>query len=91
LLILSLSHREHHGILKSFLGSSWTDDDRQQTFAQNAYAGPIGRWKKAITDQDTILAYYRFRDQRIGELADSFLLENGLKAERRRDTPAHPR
>ena len=45
LLIPGLSHGEHHDILKSFLASRWTDDDRRRTFAQNAYTGSIGRWK----------------------------------------------
>jgi len=91
LLIPGLSHGEHHDILKSFLASGWTDDDRQRSFAQNAYTGSIGRWKKTITDQDTIHAYYRFRDQRIAELAESFLLENGVKVEWQRDKPSHSR
>jgi hypothetical protein len=58
-----LSHGEHHDILKSFLASSWTDDDRQRTDAKNAYTGSIGRWKKIITERDTMHAYYRFRDR----------------------------
>jgi hypothetical protein len=91
LLIPGLSHGEHHDILKSFLASSWTDDDRQRTVTQNAYTGSIGRWKKTITDHDTMRAYYRFRDQRIAELAESFLLENSVKAEWQRDKPTHSR
>ena len=30
LLIPGLSHHDHHDILRSFLASNWTDDDRQQ-------------------------------------------------------------
>ncbi len=91
LLIPGLSHAELHDILKSFLASDWTGDDRARTFAQNSYTGSIGRWKKTITDQATTRAYYRFHDQRIAEMAESFLLENGVKAEWRRDTPIRSR
>jgi Uncharacterised protein family (UPF0158) len=91
LLIPGLPHGENHDILKSFLASDWTDDDRQRAFAQNAYTGSIGRWKKTITDQNTIHAYYRFRDQRIAELAESFLMENGVKAEWQRDKATQTR
>lgn len=91
LLIPGLSHGELHDILKSFLASDWTDDDRQRTFAQNSYTGSIGRWKKTITDQDIMHAYYRFRDQKIAELAELFLLENGVKAEWQREQPIHSR
>ncbi len=41
--------------------------------ARHAYFGSIGGWKKAIHDDSVIHAYYRFRDQRIVEMADEFL------------------
>lgn len=81
LLIPGLSHSDHHSILKSFLASNWTDDQRQRNIAQDAYTGSIGRWKKTVADPDVIRAYQQFRDGKIAELAEAFLLENGVKVE----------
>ena len=81
LLIPGLSHNDHHNILSLFLASSWTDDDRQQSIAQNAYTGSIGGWKKTMADQDVIRAYHQFRDQKIPELAEAFLLQNDVMVE----------
>ena len=79
LLIPGLSHHDHHDILRSFLASNWTDDDRQRKIAQDAYTGSIGRWKKTIANPDVIRAYQQFRDKKIAKLAEEFLIDNDLK------------
>ena len=81
LLIPGLSHHDHHDILRSFLVSNWTDDDGQRGIAQDAYTGSIGRWKKTVTNPDVIRAYQQFRDKKIGELAEEFLVQNDVKVE----------
>ena len=81
LLIPGLSHDDHHDILRSFLASNWTDDDRQQVTAQNAYTGSIGRWKKTVADPNIIRAFQQFRDRKIVELAEEFLAQNKVKVE----------
>ena len=81
LLIPGLSHSDHHDILRSFLASNWTGDDRQRSIAQNAYTGSIGGWKKTVADLGVIGAYQKLRDEMIAELAEAFLLQNGVKFE----------
>ena len=34
-----------------------------------------------MADQDVIRAYHQFRDQKIDELAEAFLLQNGIMVE----------
>ena len=81
LLIPGLSHNDHHDILRSFLASNWTDDERQRVIAQDAYTGSIGRWKEAVADQRVIWAYQQFREGMIAKLATAFLLQNGVTVE----------
>jgi hypothetical protein len=81
LLIPGLSHGEHHDILKAFLRSDWTEDEDQHEAARNAYFGSIGGWKKTIRDEAVMRAYYRFRDQRIVDMADAFLSGHGVNVD----------
>ena len=81
LLIPGLSHHDHHDVLRLFLASNWTDDDRRRRIAQDAYTGSIGRWKKAVADPDVIRAYQQFRGEKIVELAKDFLLQNNVEVE----------
>ena len=81
LLIPGQSHGEHHDVLRAFLASDWTDNEGLRGVAQEAYFGSIGGWKKAVQNEDVIRAYYRFRDQRMVELAKEFLLVNGVKVD----------
>ena len=81
LLIPGLSHGEHHDILRGFLTSGWTDDEDLRDVAREAYFGSIGGWKKAIEDEGVIRAYYAFRDRKMIELAQEFLLDNGVKVD----------
>jgi hypothetical protein len=81
LLIPGLSHDDHHDILRSFLASNWTNDNRQRVTAQNAYTGSIGRWKKTVADPIIIRAFQQFRDRKIVELAEEFLAQNKVKVE----------
>ncbi len=78
LLIPGLSHSEHHEILQEFLTSDWIDDQDLMETARAAYFGSIGGWKKTIKNEDVVRAYYQFRDQKMGELAEEFLLDNGV-------------
>ena len=79
LLIPGRDHGEHHEILRDFLNSNWTDNEELWTLAQNAYSGSIGRWKEEVDNQDAVHTYYDFRDQRIREMAEEFLLENDIQ------------
>lgn len=79
MLIPGRDHSEHHKILLDFLFSEWTDDENLWQAAHDAYSGSIGRWKKAINDRNVIHAYDRFKDQRMLELAEEFLREQGVE------------
>jgi len=81
LLIPGLCHGEHHDILKAFLRSDWTEDENQHDTVRNTYFGSIGGWKKAVRDEAVLRAYYRFRDQRIVEMADEFLSGHGVNVD----------
>ena len=79
LLIPGRDHAEHHDILRDFLKSHWTDDEELRLWAQDAYAGSIGRWMEAVNDQEVVHAYFRFREHKIKELAEEFLKESGIQ------------
>ena len=74
-----LDHGDHHDILKRFLRAGWTDDAALRQCAAQAYSGSIGRWKRDVSDDGTIHAFHAFREQRIAELAEEFLAENGIE------------
>ncbi len=77
--ILGVDHGDHHDILRTFLRSSWTDDDEAWQRAYDAYRGSIGRWKDAVDERDVIHAYYRFQEQKVLEMGVEFLRENGIE------------
>ncbi len=79
--IPGVDHGDHHDILRSFLRSSWTDDEAARERAYGAYRGSIGRWKDAVDDRDVIHAYYRFQEQRVLEIGEEFLRDNGIEPE----------
>lgn len=76
--IPGLDHDDHHQILKRFLRSGWTDDEDREHNAYESYFGSIGKWKQNVNDEGAIQALYQYQEQRIAELADEFLLENGI-------------
>lgn len=76
------SHGEHHDILRDFLVSDWTEDKEKKTFAQGAYTGSIGRWKKAMEDAgeyEVVDAWYDFKDEALKRERDDFLRERGIE------------
>ena len=79
LLIPGLSHGEHHDILRAFLTSDWTDNEDLREVGREAYFGSIGGWKKAIKNENVIRAYHAFCDRKMVELAEEFLLDNGVR------------
>jgi len=84
LLIPGLSHADHHVILLDFLSSDRMHDEESGTRAEDAYSGSIGRWKKTIRqayDEETEYAYYNYRDERIDEMINEFLRQNGIEPE----------
>ena len=72
-------HGEHHDILQDFLSSNWADEEELWTRARQAYSGSIDRWKQEVDKQDVVHAYYEFRDRKVKELAEEFLLEHGIR------------
>ncbi len=76
--IPGLDHDDHHQILKRFLRSDWTDVEDRRQKAEEAYFGSIGGWKKNVGDEDSINAFYDFQDAQLTQLAEEFLLENGI-------------
>lgn len=84
LLIPGLSHGDHHDILRGFLCSDWTDDEELATAVGDAYSGSIGRWKKSIGEEygyDVVYAWDGYRDERIDEMIDELLRQNGIEPE----------
>jgi len=83
-LIPGLSHGDHHAILLDFLSSDWTDDEELRTEVRDAYSGSIGRWKKSMWEENgsaVVHAWDGYRDERIDEMIDEFLRQNGLEPE----------
>ncbi|MDE0058487.1 MAG: hypothetical protein OXI22_12630 [Defluviicoccus sp.] len=66
-------------MLRDFLRSDWTDDDRRWQRAADAYSGRIGRWKRRVRDRDRIHAFNAYRDRRAEEVAEEFLREHGIE------------
>ena len=81
LLVPGGTHGEQHDILQEFLASEWTDSESMRAVAREAYFGSIGGWKKAIQNEDIVQAFYDFRDEKVVELAEAFLLDNGVEVE----------
>ncbi len=77
--IQGLDHGDDHDILRAFLNSDWTDDDEVWRKTKYAYAGSIGRGKRAVNDRDVIHAYHDFSNRRAAEMADEFLREHGIE------------
>lgn len=82
-LILGLSHGDHHAILLEFLSSDCTDDEELRTAVRDAYSGSIGRWKRAVEEIDYQIVYdwYNYRDDRIDEMIEEFLRKHGFEPE----------
>ena len=74
-----LDHGDHHDVLRKFLKSKWTDDEERWSHAWDAYSGSIGRWKRAVGDEEIVHAYHAFCERRMQELAEEFLRENGIE------------
>ena len=81
LRVPGLNHGDHHDILRAFLDSDWTDDDKLRKITSEAYFGSIGGWKKAINNEKIFHAFCNFQQQRTAELAYEFLLNNGIKVD----------
>lgn len=77
--IPSLDHGDHHEILRAFLKSDWTDDEKTRSLAFNAYSGSIGRWKKSVGDRTIVHAYYDFCERKMKQMADEFLRAHGIE------------
>ena len=77
--IPGLDHGDHHDLLKDFLSSNWTDDDDLWRYAQEAYRGSIGRWKKSVDDESIIREFYNFRDRKTTERAEAVLRSHGIE------------
>jgi uncharacterized protein involved in copper resistance len=72
------THDEHHDILREFIDSDWTEDKELKSSALQAYSASIGRWIEAIDNRDVVHAYYDFRDRKIMEMAEEYLLEHDI-------------
>ena len=78
LIIPGLDHGDHHEILKEFINSDWIDDENSKLNARNAYFGSIGGWLKNVSDDDAILAYNAFRDEKHEQLMEKYLIDSGI-------------
>lgn len=69
---------KQHEMLKEFLESDWTDDELLWLHALSSYSGSIGRWKRAVDDQEIISEFIDFRWNKIKETVEEFLNKNGI-------------
>ena len=77
--IPGLDHGEHHEILKEFLASDWTDNENLKSWAESAYFGSIGRWKKKVDDDSAVSAYDNFQKRKTTQMAEDYLRSHGIE------------
>lgn len=82
----TLSHTDHHNILKDFLASDWTDNKQLKQVVEGFYYGPnsIGLWKKQLFESidsayEIWEAYLGFKDQCIDLMFKDFLNKYGYE------------
>ena len=78
--IPGLSHGEHHDILKEFLDSDWTENQKTKKVIKGFYHGSIGAWKKDVS-QDIWYTFADFKEKNIEQRMNSFLQGKGLEPE----------
>ena len=69
---------KQHEMLKEFLESNWTDDEGLWEHTIISYSGSIGRWIRAVDDQEIINKFKDFRWNKIKETVEEFLNKNGI-------------
>jgi|APMI01.1.fsa_nt_gi hypothetical protein len=81
LLVPSMSHAEHHSVMRDFVASEWCPDSGRRHHASESYYSrkSIGYWLKNVCDDGAVEGYFSFRAVRSVQLAESFLLKNGVK------------
>ena len=79
--IPGLNHGDHHDMLRAFIKSNWTEDNDLWRRVYEAYAGSIGRWKRAVPDRSIVHAFHAFEERRTAELGEDFLRANGIEPE----------
>ena len=79
--IPGLGHGEHHGMLREFLRSGWTEDEARLRRTDAAYSGSIGRWIRNVGDEGAVRAFREYQEARIAAMAEEFLRENGVVPE----------
>lgn len=81
LLVPSMSHAEHHSVMRAFLASEWCPDSGRRNHASESYYSrqSIGYWLKNVGDDGAVEGYFSFRTVRCVQLAESFLLKNGVQ------------
>lgn len=67
-------------LMREFLDSRWTEDDRLRQEAREAYHGSIGRWKREIDRDPAILhAWHEFEENAARRAARDFLAKHGIE------------
>ena len=78
--IPELDTADDNDMLRDLLKSGWTDDETRRQEAADAYSGSVGRWKKAVRHDPTIIhAWQDFEQQDIRQRAIAFLAEHGIE------------
>lgn len=72
-------HDDHHQILRDFLESDWTDDEREKNLAKAAYARSIGGWLSAVENDAAVKAYFEYKEATLRAMAQQFLRDNQIK------------
>ena len=76
--IRGLTHDDHHEMLRTFLQTTWTDDDDLRDMAYVAYTGTIGEWRYRVGEE--IYALFEFyRMDVIQALAERWLVKHRIR------------
>lgn len=77
--IPGLDHDDHHQILRDFLESDWTQDERELDLARRAYDRSIGGWIIAVENDHAVKAYFEYKESALQAKAQQFLRDHRLK------------
>lgn len=73
------SHDCHHQILRDFLESEWTADEREKALAKGVYDRSIGGWLSAVENEHAVKAYFEYKEAALRAMAQQFLRDNYIR------------
>ena len=73
---------DDHEMIEGFLNSKWTTDQKLWRFAQDAYQGAIGRWRRRVREDhpEVIHKWNEFQEHAQQRRIIEWLAEHGIEA-----------